>query len=486
MPIKSIRSRLTAWYVLVLGVTLILFSILLYVFVSKRLYESVDNSLRVSASVVSKAALNKYTNTPFPGLEQFYEQLLGYENINKFYRIYDESGNVGSLSKNIDASQFPMTQKAYANAAKGEETFETIMMDEDHTIRVVTLPVLRNGAMVSLVQVGTSLQNVRETLRNLRIFLFAAVPAVLLVATLVGRFMAGRALQPVVHITQTARDIAMGADLSQRIPESTEDDEIGQLAATFNEMMHRLEKSFSQMRQFSSDASHELRTPLTVLKGQSELTLSKQRTAQDYQETISSNLEEINYMSKILEDLFLLSKSDEGAVVLDVVDVDLGSLVEEVCRHAEILADEKNIDIRFLCPRPVTAKGDVHRLRQMIWNLLDNGIKYTPPGGYVSVAVEENSDSAVLVVEDNGIGIPEEDLPLIFNRFYRVDKSRSRQERGSGLGLSICKFIVESHKGRIDVQSQVDTGTKFTVHLPRSAEHRFAGNVNPVSVAGSA
>jgi signal transduction histidine kinase len=237
-------------------------------------------------------------------------------------------------------------------------------------------------------------------------------------------------------------------------------------------MMDRLESSFAQMRQFSSDASHELRTPLTVLKGQSELILSKERNPEEYQDVISSNLEEIQYMSKVLEDLFLLSKSDENQIVLECKPLELGLIVEEVCKHSEMIASEKDIRIVIAYLEPAQIYGDPVRLRQMIWNIVQNGIKYTQPGGEVKVSVQEQGDHVFMAVQDSGIGISEADLPLIFNRFYRVDKARSRQEGGSGLGLSICKFIVEAHKGAIEVESTLGEGTKFKISLPKRGVYK--------------
>ena len=467
MGLNSIQTRLTAWYVVLLGIVLVLFSVFLYYFLSQRLYESVDNSLKVSATVVARSATMKLNQPPLPGMERFFEQFLGYGNLNKFYRIYDGSGNVGSRSKNVDASKFPLTQAAYADALKGETTYETFNIDGIHPIRVITLPVLRGQDLVNLVQVGTSLESVRVTLKNLRIFLFTSVPLVLVIATLFGRFMARRALKPVSKINQIAREVGGGADLSKRIPVPEVQDEIGQLAATFNDMMDRLESSFSQIRQFSSDASHELRTPLTVLQGQNELILNKDRDAKEYQEVISSNLEEINYMSKVLEDLFVLSRSDENQVQLERKPMNLREVIDEVFNHAEALADEKNIKITIAFLEPVEINGDPVRLRQMVWNILHNAIKYTQPGGQIKISLEDQEDSAFLTIQDTGLGIPEEDLPHIFNRFFRVDKARSRQEGGSGLGLSICKHIVEAHKGQIEVESQVGTGTKFKIRLPK-------------------
>ncbi|PIQ99440.1 MAG: histidine kinase [Nitrospinae bacterium CG11_big_fil_rev_8_21_14_0_20_45_15] len=468
MPFTSIRSKLTAWYVSLLGIVLILFSLFLFFFLSKRLYESVDHSLKVSAAVVAKSATMKITQYPFSGLENFFDQIIGRGQLNKFYRIYDGSGNVGSRSRNLTASQFPLSQTAYSNATKGETTYETAIIEGDHPIRIITMPLVEDGKLVNLVQVGTSLKAVQDTLNNLRIFLWTAVPSVLLLTTVIGRFLARRALNPVAKITQTAREIAMGADLGSRIPVPTVKDEIGQLALTFNSMMDRLERTFILMRQFSSDASHELRTPLTVLKGQSELILSKERKPEEYQDVLSSNLEEITYMSKVLEDLFLLSKSDEQQAPLKSEELDLKNLLEEVCKHAEIFAEAKNIKITIAYIEPVNILGDPVRLRQMFWNIIYNGIKYTPEGGEVKVSLQEREEKAFVRVQDNGIGIPAKDLPFIFDRFYRVDKARSRNEGGSGLGLSICKFIAEAHQGNITVESETGNGTKFNICLPKS------------------
>jgi len=466
MPFTSIRSKLTAWYVLLLGIILVLFSILLFFFLSKRLNESVDSSLTLSARIVARSTQIINSRTPFPGLDLFFDQFMGFGR-DKSYKIYDGSGNIGSLSKNFDGSQFPLSDIAYSAALKGGTSYETFIISDNHPIRVITMPVIRNGKLANLVQVGTSKKVVVDTLKNLAIILWTAVPSVLLLTALIGRFIARRALKPVAKITQTAKDIGSGANLSQRIPVPEVKDEIGELALTFNSMMDRLESSFSQMRQFSSDASHELRTPLTVLKGQSELTLGKERKPKEYQEVISSNLEEIQYMSKVLEDLFMLSKSDENQIALDYESVDLKLLIEEICRHAQIIASEKNIKIITAYIEKVQVYGDPVRLRQMIWNVIVNGIKYTQPDGEVTISLQEKKDIALITIQDNGIGISNSDLPLIFNRFYRVDKARSREEGGTGLGLSICKFIVDAHKGSIDIESTLGEGTKFKIKLPK-------------------
>ena len=303
MPFTSIRSKLTAWYVLLLGIILVLFSILLFFFLSKRLYESVDSSLTVSARIVARSTQINNSRTPFPGLDLFFDQFMGF-GTNKSYKIYDGSGNIGSLSKNFDGSQFPLTQRAYSASLKGGTSYETFLLSDDHPIRVITMPVLKEGKLANLVQVGTSLKVVVDTLKNLKIILLTAVPVVLLLTALTGRFIARRALKPVAKITQTAKDIGSGANLSQRIPVSEVKDEIGQLALTFNSMMDRLESSFTQMRQFSSDASHELRTPLTVLKGQSELALGKERNRKNIRRLFPATLRKFSICLKFLKTCF--------------------------------------------------------------------------------------------------------------------------------------------------------------------------------------
>jgi signal transduction histidine kinase len=204
--------------------------------------------------------------------------------------------------------------------------------------------------------------------------------------------------------------------------------------------------------------------------------LGKPRSKIEYQEVLSSNLEEINYMSRILEDLLILSKGDEGEISLEKEPVELGNIIEEVSRQGEILADEKDVKITLAYLEPVTIFGDAHRLKQMVWILIHNAIKFTPSGGEIKITLQDMDDTVYFTIKDTGIGIPEPDLPKIFDRFYRVDKARSRQEGGSGLGLAICKYIVDRHHGTIDVESKLGEGTKFKLRFPKHevAEQKIA------------
>jgi signal transduction histidine kinase len=244
------------------------------------------------------------------------------------------------------------------------------------------------------------------------------------------------------------------------------DDEIGRLTLTIIDMIRRLHDSFAQIRQFSADASHELRTPLTIVRGEIELALRSTKSPDEYRFVLESTLEEILRLTSIIDNLLMLAKADKGLYRPEFSEVNLGSLIEELFEDSEVLASRKNIRISLDIGTPITIVGDRLRLRQLFLNLIDNAIKYTPEGGNVALAVERHNGAAVFRISDSGIGIPEEDLPKVFDRFYRVDKARSREMGGTGLGLSIAKWIAELHRGTIDVQSELHRGSVFTVKLP--------------------
>jgi len=246
------------------------------------------------------------------------------------------------------------------------------------------------------------------------------------------------------------------------------DDELGRLARTFNAMLDSLEQSFEQIRKFTADASHELKTPLTVLRGQIELGLQQERSPEEYQDILVSALEEIGRLSKITSNLLMLSKADVGQVQINYEKVDLRELVRDISENLSLVADEKGVALNWPDEKePLEVEGDRVRLSQLVTNLVDNAIHYTENGGSVTVRTgAANAFFAFIEVRDTGIGISKEDLGKIFDRFFRADKARTRRESGSGLGLSIVKWIVDAHGGKIEVQSELGKGTSFTVFIP--------------------
>jgi heavy metal sensor kinase len=240
-------------------------------------------------------------------------------------------------------------------------------------------------------------------------------------------------------------------------------DEIGELADTFNEMIARLERSFKQIQQFSGDVAHELKTPLTVIKGEIEVALRKERKTEEYQGILKSLSEETEKLRTIVEDLLFLSRMDAHSIPLAFTELPLDELLLEVYEEICPLAEKKQVTVVLKNVEQVNIKGDSGLLKRLLSNLILNAITYTPEGGKIELSLETSADTGLLIISDTGTGIPEESLPYIFDRFYRVDQSRSHDTGGSGLGLAIVQKIVEAHDGKIEVTSEVGKGTTFQV-----------------------
>ena len=485
MVFQSLRFKLTVWYVLILAVLLVSFSSFLYFTLSNILYRSVDNKLRSLAGLIASESASPLSTFGFGDMDPSVGTSTNLKPIGKFIQVLDESGRIGQKSDNLKNVQLPISLNALRSASNGRMTFETSRSFGNTPLRIVTLPVIEGSHISRIVQVASSLEDVEDALHNLFIILLITVPSALVLASLGGQFLANKALKPVDDITQTAHLIT-SQNLNQRIKPLKVRDEISRLIETFNEMISRLDKSFQQIKQFSSDASHELKTPLTILRGEVEVALRKERAVQEYEQILRSNLEEINRMSTIVEDLLLLSKTDIEEVPLHRGPVHLTEILHDVVGQVDILARAKQIQLQTLnSDGDITVLGDALRLRELLLNLIENGIKYTPEKGSVSISLEkevtpdrapaEPAGFVKIIVSDTGIGIDKKDQERIFDRFYRVDKARSREQGGSGLGLSISKWIVEAHQGEILVESELGKGSTFTVKLPISTSSSFTG-----------
>jgi heavy metal sensor kinase len=291
------------------------------------------------------------------------------------------------------------------------------------------------------------------------------LPLVVAVAIAGGYLLMRRALRPVDEITQSAERIT-SRNLSERLPAPKTGDEIERLSVGLNRMIERLGESFQHIHRFSADASHELRTPLTILRGELEAAVQQPQITPELRETLGSALEETERLSRIVESLMAIARLDAGEARVERAHFDLGELTNITTDQMRLLAEDKNIALRCEAKQHVRVEGDRSRLKQVIVNLVDNAIKYTPAGGHVGVKVYTSNGFGVLEVNDNGMGIPAEALPHIFERFYRVDKARSRQMGGAGLGLSIIKAIVTAHGGQVKVESVEGKGSRFLVELP--------------------
>ena len=481
MDFRSLRFKLTLWYVLILGILLISFSSFLYLTLSRSLYRDVDHKLMSLAELIASESTSPLSKFGFGNIDQALEASMNLKPIGKFIQVLDESGRIGRTSENLKSVQLPISLNALRNGSKGLITYETNHSLGNTPLRILTYPVKENNQVTKMIQVASSLEDVEDALNTLLIILIVTVPSSLVIASLGGQFLANKALKPVDRVTQAARMIT-SQNLNQRIQTLKVKDEISRLIDTFNEMISRLDQSFRQVKQFTTDASHELKTPLTILKGEVEVALRKKRPLHEYEQILESNLEEIDRMSKIVEDLLLLSKADIGEIRLNREDIHLTRFISGLTEQMKILAQPKNIRIEILNHQnEIHVLGDTLRMRELFINLIENGIKYTEAGGSILITLTKETDGSVnllipkekkavtvakIIVADTGIGIAKEDQEKIFNRFFRVDKARSREQGGSGLGLSICKWIVEAHQGEITVESEPGKGSSFIVRLP--------------------
>jgi heavy metal sensor kinase len=317
----------------------------------------------------------------------------------------------------------------------------------------------------NIIQVGISLENTETDLRRLSIIMILAGAGLLLLASLGGSFIIRKALKPVKSVVQTAKDITAD-DLSLRIEAGQRQDEIGELVATFNDMISRLEKSINKIKQFSGDVSHELRTPLTIIRGEIEVLLRKERSKEEYQKTLKSALEETDYLERIIDDLLFLSRVEALEKKEFDKTVQLDEVVLNVVESQELSAKNKDITLDIQTVEPAQLHGEEILLERMVTNIIDNALRYTPSGGRVAVSLENKDGNPMLMVQDTGIGIPEESLQLIFDRFFVVDNSRFKETGGLGLGLSIVKQVADSHGAEIEVKSELNKGTSFFVRFP--------------------
>ncbi len=460
----SLRVRLTLWYGTALALILVVFSGVLYTVTAKGLRDQVDGDLREAADAAVRSLMESQMG-PIFDFDELSNKFPELAVLDKFFQILTPTGRIFIESPNIETRYIPPSQPALAHARRGEVWFDTVRNPDEPSLRIISVPIIVNGTLLNIVRVGRSLKSIEETLDRFLLVLLLTLPAGLVVALVGGWFLADRALRPVESITLAAQRIAAG-DLTQRLRVPATADEIGRLAATFNDMISRLDASFRQVRQFGTDASHELRTPLTVLKGETELALRRPRGADEYREVLESSLEEIDRMTRIVDELFFLSRADLGEVKMESLPVRLETLVEDTARQASMLAQDTKVEVVLGPVTPCTILGDELRLRELLLNLMDNAVKYSRPGGKVELGLECDGSAARFTVRDQGIGIEPDALSRIFDRFYRSDSARAHVKKGTGLGLSICKWIAEVHRGRIEVRSTVGHGSTFIVILP--------------------
>ncbi|MGH2621576.1 MAG: sensor histidine kinase [Anaerolineales bacterium] len=452
-----LRLRLTLWYLLSLGLILLLFGLLLYWQVQHNLLAQVDSALQLAAAQASATvgiqdgSLVFQTAAASPALARLSEDTA--------IRLVTDDGTVwDSLGRTAEAPVLRPTA-GYLTYFDGDDTWRVYSERVD----------LPAGAPGGWLQVTQTLDSVEQTLSLLRLQLLWGVPLALLLAGAGGYFLASRALRPIDRITRTAQAIN-SSDLSTRIGHSGPADELGRLAATFDEMLDRLQSAFDRERRFTADAAHELRTPLTALKGRIGVTLSQPREAAEYGDSLQDMEQQVDRLIRLSSDLLFITRLDQGQVKRRLDPIALDDLLAAVVEQLRPLAEAKAISLPEPEARGLTVPGDMDLMIRLFMNLLDNAIKFTPPGGRVSVEARRSGEQVTIAIRDTGAGIPAEHRAHLFERFYRVggDRSRTDDQGGAGLGLAIAHEIARAHAGRLTVESTVGEGTVFTVKLPFS------------------
>ncbi len=465
--LHSIRFRLTFWYILTLSIILAASALFAYHYYERTLRDQVDHDLLNIAQQVSDLHVKHLQQSTLARGCQELNERSHENNWDAFILVRGSNMQPLCSSDNLLIGELEFGAVAMQQVRWLNPHLETLDLDQDTTLRLVSYPIKYNGVLSGVVQVGHDLTEINKTLGELRLVYSLIGPFSIFWLCLGCWFLADRLVTPIIDMTNAARSI--NADnLGRRLPGPRHRDELNHMVVAFNQMLERLENAFRKMRQFSGDASHELRTPLTILRGETEVTLRWAKNPEEFRDMLRSNLEEIDRMERIIENLLTLAKSESGEMILDVKRFSLSDMILALYMQSKTLAENKRIvvNLSIEVDEELQIIGDELRLRQLFLNLIANGIKYTPDGGTLDLVLKREGLMARVDVHDTGIGIPVEAQPFIFDRFYRVDKARNRMDGGSGLGLSICKVIAEAHDGQISLTSLPDKGSTFSVLLP--------------------
>ena len=486
---RSIRETLTRWYIGILAVILCLFGGVIYVRVVAGLAHDVEKTLvlqadHVAGTIIAFREAEEATTSSGGGNWQHAPpgSFLGAidrgqlpdlinrwgrktENLRteRALRLVDNDGQMVIASPSFSRLDLPLTKTAVAVGLKQRTVYETFRRSGQR-ILLVTRPVIEHGRVLYLVQIAASLKQVDASALRFLCFLLVLIPLTLVLARSVGWFLATTALDPVASMIAHTRRIG-SQRLEERVPVPGTGDELDQLATTFNEMLTRLERDFRRLRQFSAAASHELRTPLTVMRGELELALRRPRTPEEYQRTLRTHLAKTDELSAIVEELLMLAHREATDGAVEWAPTDLSVVAREMSGPWRDVAKTQSVRLEVVAHQPLWVMGERRLLERLVANLLDNAIKHTPPHGQVTITSDQEDRMARLRIHDTGPGIPAEELPQLFDRFFRPGLGSSGP-RTTGLGLGLCRWIVEIHHGRLEVSSPPGDGATFTTWLP--------------------
>ncbi len=485
--IKSVRLRLTFWYIGSISLLVLLFAGITFFGLRTILTKNFDRALYTGGKGMD-ASLSEYSLKDARNSASLYNAS---EEQGKLFidEIDEESGEIFPVNivyiqlstfsdaetsldiitrtVTLEGGSLPFSQTAYRGIKANPYFSETVTGVFPFPLRILSVQVHDRDKRPYILQVARSFQDVQVTLRQLGLIFVILFPILLAIISVSGYVFVKQSFSPIKKMVAVTKSIT-AEDLSLRLDHQGSRDEIGELAETFNTMIARMEESFQHIHQFSGDVSHELKTPLAELQCNAEVALRRERTPEEYQQVIRNVVEDARQLRAIIEDLLFLAKMDARNVAFAFTPLTLSEVFLEVFETTQPIAEKKQVHLTFEEITPVIINGDHGLLKRLLSNLFTNAVRYTPSGGEITFVLRQEDEQAVFRITDTGVGIPEDAQPHIFDRFYRVDHSRSQNTGGSGLGLAIAQKIAEVHGGRISVRSIVKQGTTFCVCLPCS------------------
>jgi heavy metal sensor kinase len=459
----SIGVRLTLWYLAIFALAQILFGAGMWLILRNNLFDLVDDGLEAQVDDLKNFLQSQPKDRTIAKVQEEVNETYTIEHPGDYLAVYADNNQL------IYRSAFMQTHPSVL--VPPDQVKRPIVRSRriDHRPFRFLFQTLEVNGHIYTVEMGLPADDAVETLHDFRSYLLMFAPLLLLVAAGGGYWLSRRALSPVDALVRTAREVS-GTNLGSRLQKLETGDELQRLSDTLNEMLDRIEVAFQRITQFTADASHELRTPVSLIRTEAELALRRSRGEAEYKESLRHILLEAERTTALIEQLLSMARADSGRETLHFDSVDLRQTLRSVVDGWQQVATIRNLQFSANLDAPdFSVRGDETLLRRLADILLDNALKYTPSPGSVHLSLESQGESAVISVQDSGVGIPEEEQGKIFERFYRVDKARSRAHGGAGLGLAIAQWIVTQHGGSIQVESQPGQGATFRVELPMAA-----------------
>lgn len=471
-----VRIRLSLGHAVWMAIIFIAIGVGVYRVVEDSVLQSLDATLLTSAKTIRDTQYSRDRRLSALNNSRYWESLLDEffgeqrTSIRAHAQLVDMSGNIQAKTGDFRI-RLPVTPRAVARAEQGLETYENFQLQTGLNLRQLTLPVMQRGRFTGeLIQVGASMTGASHTLQSVKRMLWLTLTLGLVMAVFFGYLLTRWSFRPVVKITNAVASIGVSDDFDKRLKLPPANDELKRLVQTFNEMIERIEDAFSRLRRFAGDVSHELRTPLAVLRGEAELALRRERTPEEYRQSLEAIVHEATQMSSIVEDLLLLARAQGKSIALKWEEVEVSRFLEDLIASVKVNYEAKGVAINLVNEAQPTLRMSSNYLLLAFKNILLNACKHSATNGKVDLFVKSTFGETRFIIRDYGEGIPKGSLPYIFDTFYRADTARNRSSGGAGIGLSLAKALVEMHGGHLQVESEEGKGAIFTAIIPHTMD----------------